>query len=306
MPDPYAILGLDKNASQSEIKLAFRKVAKRLHPDANPGDANAERRFKEANAAYDLLSDPSKRRRFDAGEIDSDGKDTFRSSTFGGGFGQRGHPGAGGFSQTGNRRFATDDLFSELFENFGGRRQREIPRNRDIRVSLRVSFLEAARGSSKRVSLPTGRTVDVRVPAGTETGQALRLSGLGQAGTGNNKAGDAIVEITVMPHKFFRREGSDIKIELPITLKEAALGARVSAPTIDGPVMLTVPEGAQSGAVLRLKGRGIPKGSDTKERGDQFVHLSVKLPEKISDELRQVIQNLVEDGDDLRQRLGLI
>jgi DnaJ-class molecular chaperone len=305
MADPYALLGLKKTASQAEIKSAFRKVAKRLHPDANPGDKNAERQFKEANAAYDLLSDPVKRRRFDAGEIDSEGKETFRAS----GFGRGGHPGGGGFSagfgEQGARRFATDDLFSELFENFGGRRQKQSSRGGDIRVNLTVSFLDAAMGASKRVRLPTGRTVDVRVPPATESGQALRLSGLGQAGIDGNKAGDAIVEITVSPHKFFRREGWDIRIDLPITLKESVLGARVSTPTVDGPVMLTVPAGAQSGAVLRLKGKGLAKPGNLKERGDQLVYLSVRLPEKISDDLRQIVQSLADDGDELRRKVGL-
>jgi len=168
-----------------------------------------------------------------------------------------------------------------------------------------VGFLDAAMGTSKRVRLPTGRTVDVRVPPATESGQALRLTGLGQAGFDGNKAGDAIVEITVSPHKFFRREGWDIRIDLPITLKESVLGARVSTPTVDGPVMLTVPAGAQSGTVLRLKGKGLAKPGDLKERGDQLVYLSVRLPEKISDDLRRTIQSLADDGDELRRKVGL-
>ncbi len=313
MRDPYAVLGVKRDADATTIKSAFRKLAKKYHPDLNPGDKDVERRFREANDAYDLLSDPDKRRRFDAGEIDADGKEKATHAGFEEAFRHaqsraRARPGGDGFeSEFGQagRRFGGDDLFSELFETFGGgRRGRGPRRGEDVRVTLGVSFLDAARGSSRRVRLPTGRQVDVRVPAGTETGQALRLAGLGREGLNGGPAGDAIVEITMASHAYFRREGRDVWIDLPVTLKEAVLGAKVSAPTIDGPVTLTVPPGSDSGAVLRLRGRGLGKAGDAKDRGDQFVKLVVKLPKKIDAKLRDAVAAL-PDEDDPRRRAGL-
>lgn len=312
MRDPYAVLGVKKGATADEVKSAFRGLAKRYHPDVNPGDKDVERRFKEANAAYDLLSDPAKRRRFDAGEIDADGKERARAA----------HPGAGGFRPSGGprnpagdpfesefgrggKRFGADDLFSELFETFGAKRGKGQARGEDVRVNLGVSFMDAARGASKRIQLPTGRQVDVRVPAGTETGQALRLAGLGRPGAGGGQDGDAIVEITVAEHAFFRREGRDIWVDLPISLKEAALGAQVSTPTIDGPVKLTVPKGANSGAVLRLKGKGVGKAGDARNRGDQFVRLAIKLPEPLPADLKAAIAKLPDEKVDPRRKAGL-
>lgn len=315
MADPYAVLGVAKTASDAEIKSAFRKLAKRYHPDLNPGDVAVERRFKEANAAYDLLSDKDKRRRYDAGEIDADGKERARAQNFGGGFRPTYGPDAGGpraeggfesmFGRGAKRGGGGDDLFSELFETFGGRRGKGPARGEDVRVTLGVGFLEAARGVAKRIRLPTERQVDVRVPAGAETGQALRLAGLGREGAHGGKPGDAIVEITVAPHPFFRREGQDIWLDLPITLKEAVLGAKVSTPTIDGAVTLTVPEGSDAGAVLRLKGRGLAKSGDAKTRGDQFVRLIVKLPEAMDDAFRRAVAALPDDRTDPRKRAGL-
>ncbi len=313
MRDPYAVLGVAKGASAAEIKAAFRTLAKRYHPDLHPNDADVERRFKEANAAYDLLSDPAQRRRFDAGEIDAEGKERVRAGGFEGFRGGRARPagaGAGGdpFESTfaqGGKRFG-DDLFSELFETFGaGRKAKGAAKAADIRVGLTVGFLDAARGASKRVRLPSGRQADVRVPAGTETGQALRLSGLGAPGENGAPAGDAIIEITVAEHPFFRREGRDVWVDLPVSLKEAIEGARVSTPTIDGPVMLTVPKGADSGAVLRLKGKGIGRAGDAKSRGDQFVRLQIKLPTHMTDALKAAIAEMPDDPVDPRKRAGL-
>jgi len=314
MADPYQVLGVKKTADQAEIKAAYRKLAKQCHPDLNPGDKDVERRFKEATAAYDILSDAQKRRRYDAGEIDGDGKERARAagfSGFQGGFGGRGpRPRPGGdpfeseFARSG-KRFGADDLFSELFETFGSKRPKSGQRGEDVRVSLGVGFLDAARGVSKRVSLPTGRQVDVRVPAGTESGQALRLAGLGQPGADGGAAGDAIVEINVAPHPYFRREGRDIWIDLPISLKEAVTGARVSTPTIDGPVVLNVPKGSDSGAVLRLKGKGLAKAGDARNRGDQFVRLQIKLPTTMTDALAGAIADLPDDPVDPRRRAGL-
>lgn len=311
MRDPYAVLGVPKTAKADEVKAAFRKLAKKYHPDLNPGDKEVERRFKEANAAYDFLSDATKRRRYDAGEIDAEGRERMRAGAAPGGF----RPGGAGrgaaddpFESTfakGGKRFGADDLFSELFETFGGKRGRGPARGDDVRVKLGVSFLDAARGASKRIELPTGRQVDVRVPAGTETGQALRLSGLGRAGAEGGQAGDAIVEIVVSPHDFFRKEGRDIWVDLPVTLKEAIQGAQISTPTIDGPVKLTVPPGTSSGAVLRLKGKGLGKAGDARNRGDQFVRLAVKLPETLTDEFKRAVANLPDEPVDPRRKAGL-
>lgn len=313
MRDPYAVLGVAKTATAAEIKSAFRGLAKRFHPDLHPGDLDVERRFKEANAAYDFISNPAKRRRYDAGEIDADGKERMRAAPTGGGFRQAGPGGARGandpFESTfarGGKRFGADDLFSELFETFGGKRGKGgPPRGEDVRVKLGVSFLDAARGASKRIELPTGRQVDVRVPAATESGQALRLAGLGRAAGDGGQAGDAIIEIVVSPHDFFRKEGRDIWVDLPVTLKEAVLGGAISTPTIDGPVKLTVPAGSSSGAVLRLKGRGLAKPGDARNRGDQFVRLAVKLPENMTDAFKRAVADLPDEPVDPRRKAGL-
>jgi len=293
MRDPYIILGVPKNADAEGIKVSYRKLAKRYHPDMNPGDAGVEMRFKEATSAYDLLSDPIKRRKFDAGIINAEGKERMRPGGFKSGFGGEG------------KRFGSDDMFSELFETFGGRRSKGPTRGEDVRVTLGVSFLEAAKGASMRIRLPTDRQVDAGVPAGTETGQALRLAGLGRESVNGGTAGDAIVEITVAPHMFFTREGRDIWIDLPISLKEAVLGAQVSTPTIDGPVNLKVSAGTDSGTVLRLKGRGLAKADNSKDRGDQFVRLAVKLPQTIDQNLKAAIEATPDDPTDPRQRAGL-
>ena len=316
MRDPYAVLGVRRDASEAEIKSAFRKLAKQNHPDLNPGDKATEQRFKDANAAYDLLSDKVKRRRFDAGEIDATGKErpraadfeeAFRSAARGrarsGGDFESAFGGAGG---AGGKAFGGDDLFNDLFQSFGGgRRKRGPARGEDIRTTLGVGFLEAARGASKRIRLATGRQVDVRVPAGAETGQALRLSGLGREGVDGGPAGDAIVELTVAPHPHFRRENRDIWLDLPISLKEAVAGARVSVPTVDGSVKLNVPAGTDAGAVLRLKGRGVAKPGGKGERGDMYVKIVVKLPERMTDMFKAVVSEMPEDGRNPRQRANL-
>lgn len=311
MADPYATLGVTKSANADEIKSAFRKLAKKYHPDIHPGDANVERRFKEANAAYDLLGDKTKRARFDRGEIDADGKERARpfpggfssnrgSARRGGGF-ESGYARAGG----GGRGFNADDLFSDLFDTFGGQRNKTVQKGGDIRIMLTLNFMEAARGCSKRVKLPTKREVNVRVPTGSETGHALRLANLGKPGVDGGLPGDAIVELKVTPHPHFRREGSDIWLDLPISLKEAVLGGRVSTPTIDSNVMLTVPKGADSGTVLRLKGKGMAKKGDAANRGDQFVKLIVKLPATTDDAFANAVKNLPDDPVDLRRKAGL-
>lgn len=318
MRDPYAVLGVAKDATPDAIKAAFRTLAKKFHPDLHPGDLAVERRFKEASGAYDLLSDPKKRRRFDAGEIDAEGKERARQPNFEEAF-RRAQPrrpqGMGDFEAEfarpgaaggGGKRFGADDLFSELFETFGGGRKAKGPaRGEDLRVTLGVSFLEAAKGASKRIRLPTGRQVDVRVPSATATGQALRLAGLGRESADGGAPGDVIVEIVVAPDEIFRREDRDIWIDLPITLKEALLGARISVPTIDGPVMLTVPKETDAGAVLRLKGRGLAEAGNARTRGDQYVKLIVRMPGRVTDALRAAAAELPDDGEALRRRAGI-
>ena len=199
----------------------------------------------------------------------------------------------------------TDDLFSDLFDTFGGRRNKTVQKGGDIRIMLTLNFMEAARGCSKRVKLPTNREVDVRVPTGSETGHALRLANLGKSGADGGSPGDAIVELKVTPHPHFRREGRDIWLDLPISLKEAVLGGRVSTPTIDSNVMLTVPKGADSGTVLRLKGKGMAKKGDAADRGDQFVKLIIKLPVTTDDTFANAVKNLPDDPVDLRRKAGL-
>ncbi len=277
MKDPYAILGVAKSASADEIRRAYRKLAKELHPDTNPGDKVAEERFKEVGQAFKLLSDAKTKARFDRGEIDASGQETaayhFRSRP-GGSAGQRGPSG---------RYEDISDIFSDLFSDFGGgggrgqqNRGPQTQKGRDLKAGVTVSFEEAMRGGKRRVGLTGGRAVEVAIPAGVEAGKVLRLRGQGEPGLHGGPAGDCLVEIAVRPHPFFRRDGADIRVDLPITLKEALFGGAVRAPTVDGPVEVRVPAGANSGAQLRLRGKGAPKPSGG--HGDQIIKLVVDIP----------------------------
>lgn len=271
MNDPYDILGVARNASADDIRKAYRKLAKTLHPDLNPGDKDAEARFKEASAAYDLLSDTAKRARFDAGEIDASGAERprqhfYRDFAGGGGADERYYT-TSGFADFGD----ADDVLSELFGRAGRRRLR----GGDLHFRLRVDFLAAVNGASERVTLPDGRVVDVAIPPGVEEGQTLRLKGKGEPAPQGGEAGDALIEISIAAHALFERRGRDILLELPITLSEAVLGARVKTPTPAGAVMLTIPKGSNTGAVLRLKGKGVRAGPAA---GDQLVKLKIMLP----------------------------
>ncbi len=286
MTDPYKILGVGRDAKPDEIKKAYRKLAKKLHPDLNPGNSRIEQQFKELSVAYDLLSDPEKRARFDRGEIDGSGAEQagrayYRNYA-------EGREGAKYRDFSMEEDGVVDDLFANLF---GQRRQTRNMRLRgaDVTYIADVDFTEAALGAKKRLILTDGKTLDVTIPAGTDNGQTLRLKGQGMPGTGGAPAGDAYIEVRIAPHPLFNRQGSDVHIEIPVTLPEAVLGATITVPTIDGMVSLKVPKGSNNGAVLRLRGKGIPDRS-TKQRGDQYVRLKLMLPDKIDRELAEFIE----------------
>ncbi|MCK6451273.1 MAG: J domain-containing protein [Alphaproteobacteria bacterium] len=294
MRDPYDTLGVGRQASADEIKKAYRKLAKTLHPDLNPGKPEVEKRFKEVSAAYDLLSDQEKRAKYDRGEIDAQGNPRadygFREAW---GRGRGAGPGGGPDMGAG---FDASDIFEEVFG--GGRRRRGGFRARgaDISYALTIDFLDAARGGTRRIKLADGRTLDVNIPAGTEDGQTLRLKQQGTPGLGGGTPGDAYIEITVTPHPFFRREGADIHIEAPVALQEALLGAAIEVPTIDGRVKVKLPKGANTGTKLRLKGRGMPQGKGA--RGDQYVTLKVVLPDPPDDALTRFVEGWAKNRRD--------
>lgn len=277
--NPYQVLGLTSGASDQDIRAAFRKLAKQYHPDRNPGDNKAEEKFKDVSAAFDILGDAEKRKKFDRGEIDADGRERAYSPFGGaaggaaGGYG-RGHPHSGAGGPGAGASF--DDLGDIFADLFGARRSGAV-RGRDLRYRLEVSFLDAARGATKRVTMPDGRALDLTIPAGLEDGQTLRLKGQGEAGDGGGPAGDVYVEVTVQDDPAYERKGPDIYTDVAIPLDTAVLGGKITAPTISGNVTMTVPAWSNSGAVLRLKGRGL-KGEGGKQ-GDQYVRLKIVLPE---------------------------
>ena len=290
MKDPYAALGLKKTATDAEIKAAFRKLTRKLHPDLHPGDAKAEEAFKNISVANDLLGDPEKRRRFDAGEIDASGAEV-PARQFYRDYAQQ--PGSG--YRPGGRADAPDmdDIFADFLRAGGGARAqgqaRAERRGADARYSLQVRFLDAARGAKLPITLPDGGSLTVTLPAGCVDGQTLRLRGKGGPGYGDAPAGDALVTITVAPHPVFRREGDDIHITLPITIDEAILGGKVTAPTLGGAVSVTIPKGASSGQTLRLRGRGVARAGAAK--GDQLIDLRIVAPSAIDGELTDFMQN---------------
>lgn len=313
--DPYAILGVARGASDKDIKSAYRKLAKELHPDRNADNPKAAERFSEVTRAYDVLSDKDKRAQFDRGEIDIDGNQT----GFGGGFGGGPGGGFGGGFGGGQRGFGGDGVdFGDIFEGlFGGRgggqpggmgggmgggfggQRRPPQRGANVQYRLDVPFVDAATLSSQRITLRDGKTIDLKLPSGLEDGTQMRLSGKGEPGPAGN--GDALVTIQIQPHAFFRREGDNIRLELPITLDEAVHGAKVKVPTVDGAVMLTVAPGSSSGKTLRLKGKGFTGKSGT--RGDQLVTLEISVPEDDAD-LAERLSGW-QDTRPLRAKLGV-
>ncbi len=277
--DPYKELGVARSASADEVKKAFRKLAKDLHPDKNPGDKAAEERFKRVTAAFDLLGDKDKRAKFDRGEIDADGREQFRG--FGGGAQPGGGPGgfAGAGGPGGRAGFENIDL-DELFGMFGGQgRQRGArdftPKGQDVRATLEISLEDSITGATRRIQFSDGRTLDVAIPKGAGDGQVIRLRGQGAPGR-MGEAGDALIELKIAKHPLYRREGADLEMDLPISVPDAVLGGKVTVLTPEGRVSMTVPAGSNSGKVLRLKGRGGHAGG---KRGDLLARLVVTLPE---------------------------
>ncbi|WP_334183197.1 DnaJ C-terminal domain-containing protein [Novosphingobium sp.] len=317
--DPYSTLGVSRTASEKDIKSAYRKLAKELHPDTNKDNPKAAERFSEVTGAYDLLSDKDKRAKFDRGEIDAEGNPMgfggfggggggFGGAGFGGGpGGQRGF--SGGFG--GNDGIDLEDLFGGIFGGGsqrggggfggmgGGTRTRAAPRGGNVNYRLAVPLPDAAELKPQRITLSDGKTIDLKLPNGLEDGTQMRLAGKGEAGPGG--AGDAIVTIQIQPHAFFRQDGDDLRVDLPITLDEALNGGKVKAPTAAGAVMLSVPAGASSGKVLRLKGRGMTRKDGT--RGDLLISLQIVLPESDAD-LAKRLEGW-KDSRDVRARLGI-
>jgi len=317
MKDPYETLGVARGADAAELKRAYRKLAKKLHPDVNPGDAKIEQRFKEVSQAYGILGDAKKRAQFDRGEIDASGQQT----GWGGGGRQGGWGGAGAQRGGGGGRhrpfdFGADlnveDIVSELFGARGrgqgrgqGRGRSGRQRGADVSYTAPIGFLDAATGAKKRIRLSDGKVLEMKIPAGTEDRQTLRLKGQGMAGEGGAAAGDAYVEVHIEPHPFFTRKDIDIHLELPVTLQEAVLGATVQVPTVHGKVSMKIPAGSNTGATLRLKGKGTRdrKGG---AKGDQYVKLKLTLPDKPDAELRDFIERWAKTHDyDPRRKAGM-
>jgi DnaJ-class molecular chaperone len=301
--DPYTTLGVNKSATQDDIQKAYRRLAKKLHPDLNPGNKTAEEKFKEASAAYDLLSDPDKRARFDRGEIDASGNERPRQQYYRDFADQNGgsnYTSSSGFSDFGDYA-GTEDILSEIFGRSAGASRRR--QGQDVRYHLDLSFLDAVNGGKQSIVLPDGTTLDVNIPPGTRDGQILRLKGKGRPAPGDGPPGDALIEIRVLPHPFFTRKGDDIYLDLPISLKEAVLGARIRVPTPAGAVTVTVPKWSNTGRLLRLRGRGVPRADGSK--GDEYVKLMLMLPEKPDPKLEAFVAEWQPVEYNPRQSMGV-
>lgn len=286
MRNPYEVLGVAATASSADIRKAYRQLAKQLHPDLNPGDKAAEEKFKEVAGAYDLLADADKRKRFDDGEIDAAGAERPQQHFYRDyAASDREHP------YTDNSGYAdfmeTDDAFAELLRR--SEKARANRRGRDLQYQLAIDFADSITGAHKRLTLPDGGTLDVTIPPGLIDGQILRLRGKGAPGAGEGGPGDALIEVEVLPDRRFTREGDDITLELPVSLSEAVLGARVRVPTPTGDVTMAVPKASNTGTVLRLKGKGAPRRGGG--QGDQFVKLKVVLPRPPDPDLEAFVSN---------------
>jgi DnaJ-class molecular chaperone len=317
MRDPYEVLGVTKGASAADIKSAFRKLAKKLHPDANKNDPKSASRFAELNAAYEIVGDKDKRKAFDGGEIDAEGKPRFQSFE---GMGRQ--PGGGGFRPGGGGGFESftwgsdgaqaaggpagargfgggfEDILKDVFGARGAGRGRAggnvhfepedfgAAPGRDISAALSITLAEAAKGVKKRVQLPTGKEVEVKIPAGLDEGQQIRLKGQGLAGPGGRN-GDLLITVSVTPHPLFQRDGADLRLDLPVTLYEAVLGGKVRVPTLDGTVELAIPAGTNSGRTFRLKGKGYP-GKERK--GDLMASVRIVLPDGHDPDLEELMR----------------
>jgi len=308
MKDPYEVLGVSKTASEADIKKAFRSLAKKHHPDKHAGDAAAQKRFQEISGAYDILGDAEKRAQFDAGAIGPDGNPRgfdprqggFRQGNpFGAGFGGAGGPGGREF------HFSFDEApggaagFEDIFADLMGRRGRgpaRAAKGEDLSAAVTVSFDEAANGGTRRVVLQNGEQIDVKIPVGVKDGQVVRVKGRGGAGRGGGPNGDILLTVSVAPHPFMSRDGNDIRMDLPVSLKEAVLGGKVPAPTLTGTVSLSVPPNSNSGTTLRLKGKGIAAHGN-EAAGDLYVRLVISLPEKPDESLKSFASGWGADYD---------
>jgi len=322
MRDPYEVLGVPRTASQNDVKKAYRRMAKKLHPDANKNDAKAAVKFAELNAAYEILGEDDKRKAFDRGEIDAEGKPRFH------GF-EGAHPGSGGFEGFETFTWGPDGVrrssgggaggfggFEDIIGGIFGQRARGArpdvgaqfedfaPRRRgaDITAQTTITLAEAAKGGSRRVHLPNGKEVEVKVPAGLADGQQIRLKGQGYAGQGG-PAGDALVTVNVAPHPLFKPDGANLRLELPITLYEAVLGAKVRVPTLDGAVELAIPAGTSAGRTFRVRGKGLPaKGGG---HGDLYASVRIVLPEGKDSELEELMRKRRDEQPyDPRKNMG--
>lgn len=309
MKDPYQVLGVPRTASEAEIKKAFRALAKKHHPDKHAGDAAAQKTFQEISGAYDILGDKDKRAQFDAGAIGADGNPKGFDPRAGG-F-RQGHPfgGGGGDPRAGGFRFdfgggepgagaGFEDIFADLMgggRRGGGARPQRSQKGEDFSAAVTVSFDEAARGGTRRVVLQNGEQIDVKIPAGVKDGQAIRVKGRGGAGRGGGPNGDILLHVSVAPHPWMTRDGNDIRMDLPVTLKEAVLGGKVPVPTLTGTVSLTVPPGSNTGTVLRLKGKGIAPGKEA--AGDLYVRLVLMLPDQADPALKDFASGWAKDYD---------
>ncbi|MCP4381118.1 MAG: J domain-containing protein [Hyphomicrobiales bacterium] len=307
MVDPYKALGVKKTASEAEIKSAFRKLAKKYHPDSNKSDPKAKERFNEANTAYEIVGDKDKRAQFDRGEIDADGKPRFKGfEGFGQGGPRGGQSGGGGRTfrwSTGGADgdpFASDDILNEIFGGFGGgggggrgrggaRAKAQAVKGGDVNATVAVTLEQLVAGTKVRVDLPTGRTMDVAIPPGTTSGKVIRLRGQGQPGALGGAAGDARVTVEFVPHPHFHVDGSNLRREVSVPLEDAVLGGKIRVPTLEGDVSLTVPANSSGGRSLRLKGKGLPKSGGS--RGDLVVSLRIVLPDGGDGELTKLMKS---------------